>query len=48
MALEAVAGTDELLLEEAANLMYHYQLLLRAKDLRLARVDEVLANRPQE
>ncbi len=31
MALEAVGGTDELFTEEAADLMYHYLLLLRAK-----------------
>lgn len=45
MALEAVGGTDELLLEEAADLMYHYLLLLRAKGRRLSDVVEVLRKR---
>ena len=45
LALEAVGGTDELLLEEAADLMYHYLLLLRAKGKHLADVVEVLRKR---
>lgn len=45
MALEAAAGSDELLLEEAADLMYHYLLLLRAKGQRLGDVVEVLRKR---
>ena len=45
LALEAVGGTDELLLEEAADLMYHYLLLLRAKGKHLADVVEVLESR---
>ena len=45
LALEAVGGTDELLLEEAADLMYHYLLLLRAKGKRLSEVVEVLRKR---
>ncbi len=45
MALEAVGGTDALLTEEAADLMYHYLLLLRAKGQGLADVVEVLERR---
>lgn len=45
MALEAVGGTDDLLVEEAADLLYHYLLLLRAKDKRLADVVHVLRKR---
>ncbi len=45
MALEAVGGTDELFTEEAADLMYHYLLLLRAKGQRLGDVVEVLRTR---
>ena len=45
MALEAVAGTDELLLEEAADLLFHYLLLLRAKDKHLTDVVQVLRKR---
>ena len=45
MALEATGGTDELLTEEAADLMYHYLLLLRAKGQRLADVVQVLRKR---
>lgn len=45
MALEATGGTDELLTEEAADLMYHYLLLLRAKDQRLGDVVRVLKGR---
>ena len=45
MALEAVGGTEELLLEEAADLMYHYLLLLRAKGKRLRDVVKVLQQR---
>ena len=47
VALEAVGGTDELLLEEAADLMYHYLLLLRAKGKRLGDVVAVLRKRHQ-
>ena len=45
MALEATGGTDELLTEEAADLMYHYLLLLRAKGQRLGDVVQVLRER---
>ena len=45
VALEAVGGTDELLLEEAADLMYHYLLLLRAKGQQLSDVVKVLRKR---
>ncbi len=45
MALEAVGGTDQLFTEEAADLMYHYLLLLRAKGQRLADVVRVLEGR---
>ena len=45
MALEAVGGTDELFTEEAADLMYHYLLLLRAKGQRLEDVVRVLRTR---
>ena len=45
MALEATGGTDELLTEEAADLMYHYLLLLRAKGQRLGDVVRVLKTR---
>ena len=45
MALEATGGTDDLLTEEAADLMYHYLLLLRAKGQRLGDVVRVLRGR---
>jgi phosphoribosyl-ATP pyrophosphohydrolase/phosphoribosyl-AMP cyclohydrolase len=45
VALEAAAGSDELLLEEAADLMYHYLLLLRIKGKRLKDVVNVLETR---
>ena len=45
LALEAAAGPDDLLLEEAADLMYHYLLLLRSRGKRLADVVDVLAAR---
>jgi len=45
MALEAVAGTDELFTEEAADLLYHYLLLLRVKGQHLSDVVEVLRQR---
>ena len=45
MALEATGGRDDLLTEEAADLMYHYLLLLRAKGQRLGDVVEVLRKR---
>ncbi len=45
MALEAVGGTDALFTEEAADLMYHYLLLLRAKGQRLEDVVAILRQR---
>ena len=45
MALEAVGGTDDLFTQEAADLMYHYLLLLRAKGQRLEDVVRVLEAR---
>ena len=45
VALEAVGGTDELLLEESADLLYHLLLLLRSKGKRLGDVVAVLRKR---
>lgn len=45
LILEAEAGTDERLLSEAADLWYHFLVLLAARDLQLADVEAVLAAR---
>ena len=44
-ALAAVAQEDEALLGEAADLLYHLIVLLRARGLSLADVERVLASR---
>lgn len=44
-ALAAVAQDDEALLGEAADLVFHLQVLLRARGLALSDVDQVLATR---
>jgi phosphoribosyl-ATP pyrophosphohydrolase/phosphoribosyl-AMP cyclohydrolase len=44
-ALEGVAGTDEKLAEEAADLVYHLLVLLKARDLALKDVVKVLEAR---
>lgn len=44
-ALAAVAQDDEALLAESADLLYHLLVLLRARGLRLADVERVLASR---
>ena len=48
VALEAAAGTKELLLEEAADLLFHLSLLLRSKNLRLAQINDILRTRHQK
>jgi len=45
LALAAVADSEERMLEEAADLLYHLLLLLRARGLELAQVLEVLERR---
>jgi phosphoribosyl-ATP pyrophosphohydrolase/phosphoribosyl-AMP cyclohydrolase len=47
VALAAVAGDDTQLLDEAADLVYHLAVLLRARGLGLGRVETVLAQRQQ-
>lgn len=42
VALAAVAGTDEAVIDEAADLLYHLLVLLEARGLKLARVLEEL------
>jgi len=46
-ALEGAAGTDEKLLEESADLVYHLLVLLRARGLGLEGVVDVLKSRHQ-
>ena len=48
MALAAVTESDEKLVGEAADLLYHLTLLLKAKGLSLAAVAQVLAARHRE
>lgn len=45
VALEAESGKDEDLLNEAADLMYHLLVLLKSRNLGMARVEEVLGKR---
>lgn len=45
LALEAVAGDDDRLLNEAADLLYHYLVLLAARNKNLADVAQILENR---
>lgn len=45
VALAAVAQDDEALLGEAADLLFHLQVLLRSRDLSLAAVEAVLRRR---
>jgi len=47
-ALAGVAGSDDELLGEAADLVYHLLVLLRAKGLGLARVEDVLLARQKD
>jgi len=47
-ALAAVAADDGQLLEEAADLVFHLLVLLRAKNLRLSQVTELLSTRHQQ
>ena len=45
VALAGVAGGDDELLGEAADLIYHVLVLLRGRGLGLAQVDDVLRKR---
>lgn len=47
-ALEAVQGNKEKMLEEAADLIFHLLVLLKAQNLNFANVIEVLENRHKE
>jgi phosphoribosyl-ATP pyrophosphohydrolase/phosphoribosyl-AMP cyclohydrolase len=42
---EAVSGSREALLNESANLLYHFLVMLRAKGIELEEMEEVLRNR---
>lgn len=48
LVIEAKDQNDELFLNEAADLMYHYLILLKAKGKNLADVEEVLRNRSKK
>jgi phosphoribosyl-ATP pyrophosphohydrolase/phosphoribosyl-AMP cyclohydrolase len=43
--IEALGDNRELLLEESADLMYHFLVLLKAKGVRLSEVEAVLKGR---
>ncbi|MFQ5631859.1 MAG: hypothetical protein ACE5I1_24060 [bacterium] len=43
--MEAIAGNDTRLKEEAADLLYHLLVLLEMKKIRLDEIVEVLENR---
>ncbi len=45
VVIDGVAGSDERLLEESADLLYHLLVLLRARDLSLEKVTDVLKKR---
>ena len=45
LAIESTGNNDSLFLNEAADLMYHYLVLLQAKDHRLSDVVKILAER---
>jgi phosphoribosyl-ATP pyrophosphohydrolase/phosphoribosyl-AMP cyclohydrolase len=45
VVIEAIGGTRELLLEESADLLFHFLVLLRAKEVSLEEVLMVLAQR---
>lgn len=46
--IEAVGGKDELFVEEAADLFFHYLILLQAKDCNLQKVLDKLENRRKD
>ena len=48
VVIDGVAGSDERLLEESADLLYHLLVLLRARDLSLDDVAKVLKERHKE
>jgi len=48
LVIEAKDQNEELFLNEAADLMYHYLILLKAKGKNLADVEEVLRNRSKK
>jgi len=43
--IEAKDNNDELFLNESADLLFHYLILLQAKGFRLKEVEEVLLHR---
>jgi phosphoribosyl-AMP cyclohydrolase / phosphoribosyl-ATP pyrophosphohydrolase len=45
LVIEAKDNNEELFLNEAADLMYHYLILLQAKDYKLADIEKVLKSR---
>lgn len=48
VVIEAKDNDDKLFLDEAADLMYHYLILLKAKNFKLEDVEKVLAERHQK
>ncbi|TSJ47803.1 bifunctional phosphoribosyl-AMP cyclohydrolase/phosphoribosyl-ATP diphosphatase HisIE [Fluviicola chungangensis] len=48
MVIEAMRNEPELFKEEAADLLFHYLILLRAKEVSLSEILEVLRRRMQE
>jgi phosphoribosyl-ATP pyrophosphohydrolase/phosphoribosyl-AMP cyclohydrolase len=45
LVIEAMGNNDELFRNEAADLLYHYLILLKAKGVRFSEIEEVLQNR---
>ena len=45
LVIEAMDSNKELFLNEAADLMYHYLVLLKAKGFKLEQVEKVLSER---
>jgi phosphoribosyl-ATP pyrophosphohydrolase/phosphoribosyl-AMP cyclohydrolase len=48
LVIEAKDNNDELFLNEAADLMYHYLILLKAKKMKLSEVEQVLRDRSKK
>lgn len=47
LVIEAKDNNDNLFKNEAADLLYHYLILLKAKNMNLEKIEEVLINRNQ-
>jgi phosphoribosyl-ATP pyrophosphohydrolase/phosphoribosyl-AMP cyclohydrolase len=48
LVIEAIADNQHMFKEEAADLLFHFLLLLRSKEISLAQIEEVLYNRHQK